>query len=639
MCGIAGLTGPRRDTVIEAMTRALAHRGPDDEGFYHDGDIALGQRRLSIIDLSSGHQPIANEDESLWLVCNGEIYNSPGLRSELESKGHRFRTHTDVEVILHLYEEHGRDCVQKLQGMFAFALWDTRRRGLLLARDHLGQKPLFYSRVEGHFLFASEVKAILAADLVERQPDLEAIWHYVSMRFIPDHMTLFKGVDKLPAAHALWHDEKGVELWRYWAPDFNSKRKGSESELIDGLEAVLDETVASHMLSDVRVGAFLSGGIDSSTVAALMARHSDSQVPVFSIGVKEQDINELPWARMVVERYGLEGHEQVVEADMIHLIPSMIAAMDEPADPFGVGVYLVSRIAREHVKVVLTGDGGDESFAGYDRYAGQRVADYYALLPAWFRRHVMGALVRRIPESFGYKSVAQKARWLNEVSFFTAGDRYAHSMAILRFTQEMKSQLFTPAARAGIEVANSHEKILKWFDAANADQLVDRMLYTDLMTRIPDHLLVIADRMSMAHSLETRAPLLDYRLVEYAASLPVDLKLRGMQLKYALRKVASRHLPQELIDRPKQGFGFPIARWLRTELSTFLRRLFAESRFVELGLFDPGYIDLLLTEHLDGRADHNFRLWILLNLELWYRLYFEGETIDSMREYTDRLAA
>jgi asparagine synthase (glutamine-hydrolysing) len=414
------------------------------------------------------------------------------------------------------------------------------------------------------------------------------------------------------------------EISRYWDPQFTNKLPGSAREIEDGLDEMLRETVRCHLLSDVRVGAFLSGGIDSSTVAAMMASLAPEPVPVFSIGVKEQAFDELPYARMVVNRYGMEGHEHVATADLIHLIPKMISHMDEPSDPFGVGVYLVSRLARQTVKVVLTGDGGDENFAGYDRYAGQRLADYYALLPAWLRREVIGRLIRHIPDSFGYKSIAQKAHWLNDVSFFESGERYAHSMSFLRFTGDSKAALFTDRARRGIEVANSDEKILQYFDADNANDLVDRMLYTDLMTRMPDHLLVIADRMTMAHSLEGRAPLVDHKLVEYAAAIPASLKLHGRQLKHILRRVAARYLPDELINRPKQGFGFPIALWMRTSLSGFLRQLFAESRFVELGLFDKTVIDNMLAEHLSGKADHNFRLWILLNLELWYRIYFEG---------------
>lgn len=620
------------------MTSVLAHRGPDDEGFYHGERISLGQRRLSIIDLSGGHQPIANEDGKLQLVCNGEIYNSPELRRELQARGHRFRTQTDVEVILHLYEDFGRDCVKHLRGMFAFAVWDERRRELLLARDHLGQKPLFWAEGEGTLAFGSEVKSVLASGLVDREPDLEGIWHYMSLRYMPDQCSFFRGVHKLPAASTLVYRDGRTELSSYWDLSFQPKPKASEAALEDELDHLLQETVKLHLLSDVPVGTFLSGGIDSSLMTALMSIARDGEpFPTFSIGVKEQAFNELPFARMVSTQYGLEAHERVVEADMIHMIPNMIYHMDEPSDPFGVGVYLVSQVASEQVKVVLSGDGGDENFAGYDRFAGQRLADYYAIMPGWFRKQIMARLLKLVPESYAYKSLASKLSWLNDMANYNRGERYARSMSFLRFTSEHKEGLFTEATRNRVENPDSADKILAHFNAENADELVDRMLYTDLMTRMPDHLMAIADRMSMAHSLESRPPLMDYKLVEFAATLPGRMKLRGRSLKHCLRSVSSRYLPRELIYREKQGFGFPIGIWLRTELKDLLNNLFAQSRFVEMGWFEPAYVRTLLDEHIDGKADHNFRLWILLNLEIWYRLYFEGETVDSMKAFVDEI--
>jgi asparagine synthase (glutamine-hydrolysing) len=426
-------------------------------------------------------------------------------------------------------------------------------------------------------------------------------------------------------------------LRRYWELDFTQKLNGKASDIEDGLDSLLADTVKTHLLSDVRVGAFLSGGIDSTTISAMMAGATEEPVPTFSIGVKEQGFNELPLARLVVDRYGLESHEKIAQANLVHLMPSMVYHMDEPADPFGVGVYLVSELAAETVKVVLSGDGGDESFAGYDRYAGQRIVDYYCLLPQWLRRRVMGRVIGQIPESFGYKSLAQKAKWVHDLSFFSHGERYAESMSILRFTNKAKNGLFTAAARQHIDDGDSVSKILVHFNADNATDLTDRMLYTDLMTRIPDHNMVIGDRMSMAHSLESRSPFVDYKLVEYAASIPANLKLNGRKLKYILRCVAARYLPGELIRHKKQGFGFPLGIWMRTDLKDFLSRLFADSRFVQNGYFSQEYMTGLLNEHLSGQSDHSYRLWILLNLEIWYRLNFESETIDSMHAFTQQL--
>jgi len=521
--------------------------------------------------------------------------------------------------------------------MFAFAIWDSENRTLFLARDHMGQKPLFYHENNRAFVFASEVKGVLASGLLEPDLDLDALWHYISLRYIPDRYTLFKGIHKLPAGSWLFLENGKVSTGTFWELDFRNKLPRNELDIVEGLNDLLMETVKMHLLSDVRVGTFLSGGIDSSTVSAMVATLSNEPIPSFSIGVEEQGFNELPYSRMVVERYGLEPYERVVQADLVHLMPSMIYHMDEPSDPFGVGVYLVSEFASEKVKVVLGGDGGDENFAGYDRYAGQRIVDFYCMLPRWFRKTVMKKIVDRIPESFGYKSVAQKAAWMNEMSFYESGERYAQSMSFLRFTSESKDLLFTEHAKARIDDRDSMSKILTHFDSDHVDEFIDKMLYTDLLTRMPDHLLVIADRMSMAHSLESRSPLIDYKVVEYAASIPADLKLKGKNLKYLLKKVAARYLPRELIYRKKQGFGFPLGIWMRNDLKDFLINLFNESRFVELGIFNRSYVDHILDEHLSGKTDHNYRLWILINLEFWYRLYFENGTIDSMREDVDRL--
>ena len=619
------------------MTRALAHRGPDGEGYYRDSSIALGHRRLSIVDIEGGRQPITNEDETLVLICNGEIYNSPGLRADLLKAGHRFKTATDVEVILHLYEEHGAACVPMLRGMFAFAIWDPRNRTLLLARDQMGQKPLFYAENNGDFVFASEPKGVLASGLVTREIDLDGLWHYVSLRYLPERRTLFRGVRKLPAASTLIWRDGHVETNQYWQPDFRRKTTLSEPAIVEELDALLRETVAMHTLSDVEVGAFLSGGIDSSTVAAIMASQADTPISTFSIGVKEQGFDELPFAKMVADRYGMKAHTEVVRADLIRLVPQMIYHMDEPADPFAAGVFLASRLAAKHVKVVLSGDGGDENFAGYDRYRGQRLIDIYSLLPRWLRASVLKRLADAIPESFGYNSVAQKARWLSDLSLCEPAERYAESFSYLRFRPKHKEELFSAASRAGLEDADSTGKILELFDSERAEDIVDRMLFTDLMTRMPDHLLAIGDRMSMAHSVEARPVLSDAKIVEFAASIPAHLKLKNGELKHILKAVAGRYLPKPVLSRPKQGFTFPLGRWMRTELRSFLTTLAERSRFVEHGIFSAEYVRRITNEHLTGRADHNYRLWILINLEFWYRSFMDAESLESQHEHINAL--
>ncbi|MGI6497096.1 MAG: asparagine synthase (glutamine-hydrolyzing) [Kiritimatiellia bacterium] len=637
MCGIAGLIAPRHPELIRPMTRLMAHRGPDEEGYYSDDTISLGQRRLVVSDLSGGRQPIPNEDESLWIVANGEIYNGPALRRELEASGHVFRTSTSVEAALHLFEEEGPASVARLHGMFAIAIWNTESRELFLARDHMGQKPVFFATNGASIAFASEPKSVLASGIVERAVDLEALWHYMSLRYLPDDRSLFQGVKKLPAAtYAVWKEGR-IRIEPYWKLDtFRDKLDGDETELTDRLEQLLLETIEMHLLSDVPVGTFLSGGVDSSLVTAMTARITGKPFNTFSIGVNDQ-INELPWAGRVARQYNLDWRTETVEADVIGMLPSMIWHMDEPADPFGVGVYLVSQVAAKFDKVVLSGDGGDENFAGYDRFAGQKLARLYGLIPGFLRRGVLAPLIGLIPESFGYKSLAGKLRWLNDVGGHatTPGDAYARSMCVLRFTQEQKEALFTDKAMRQIADTDSIRQILRYFDDGTATEYLDKMLYTDLMTRIPDQLLAVSDRMAMAHSIEIRAPLIDCKVTEFAASLPCSLKLRGTGrgLKYILRNVAKRYLDADLVDRPKQGFGFPVAKWLRGDLVNLQRNLFRQSRFVELGLFRQEEIDRLMDEHIGGKADHNFRLWILINLEIWHRMSFEGMSREAAADF------
>ena len=639
MCGIAGIISDN-PTLLEALPRMvsqLTHRGPDDEGLEYLEGAALGHRRLSIIDLDAGHQPMFNSSGTVAVVYNGEIYNFPTLKRELEEKGHRFSTRSDTEVLLHLYEEHGEHCVRHLDGMFAFAIWDLRQRKLLLVRDHLGQKPLFFRNTPEGLAFASEVKGVLASGIVDREIDLEALYHYISLRFIPDQSTLFKGIRKLPAGHYLVF-ENGVErLVKYWDVSYRDKIQASEGEILDELDELLTRTVKEHTLSDVPVGSFLSGGIDSSTITAMMAKQSGSPVETFSIGVAEHGFNELPYARVVADQYHTHHHEHVAQADLIHLIPKMIWHLDEPSDPFGVGVYLVSQLAGKHVKVVLGGDGGDELFAGYDRFLGNQLIDYFAIIPPFFRKTLLKQVVNRMPEGYSYKSFSQKLRWFQAMSELDYGERYSQSMSFLRFTEEAKEKLFTAKAKHALGDVDSQEKILTHFNSENVSDLVDRMLYTDIMTRIPDHLLMIVDRMTMSQGLEARPPMLEHRFVEFAARVPSEMKLKGRTLKYALRKVASRHLPTSLISRKKQGFGFPLAYWMKNELKDFLRGIARDSRLVEHEIFESSYVNTLVEEHVGGKRDHNFRIWILINLEIWYRLYFDNQTTDSSCEYIDRL--
>ncbi|HSF59144.1 MAG TPA: asparagine synthase (glutamine-hydrolyzing), partial [Candidatus Binatia bacterium] len=592
------------------MNTALTHRGPDDQGYYFDGPIGLGHRRLSIIDLDRGRQPLSNEDDTIWIVFNGEIYNFPELRQCLEAAGHRFKTATDTEVIVHLYEEHGTECVRHLRGMFAFAIWDQRRRRLFLARDHVGQKPLFYYHTNGVFAFASEIKALLRTGHVKTQMDVVAMNHLISLRYTPETRTLFESLHKLPAGHWMTVENGKLQMQRYWQLDYTRKMNGGEDEIASGLKGLLLDSVKSHMLSDVPIGAFLSGGLDSSTVASVMALTSPDPIRTFSIGVQETDFNELPYARLVARKYNTQHYENIADNRLIALLPKLIWHMDEIADPFGFGVFLVARLARPHVKVVLGGDGGDELFGGYDRYAGNRLVDYYCFLPALLRTKVFPSLIRLLQDSYSYNSTTQKLRWLNDMSLTSGGHRYAQSMLYHRFSQEAKNRLFSPSLRRDLDgFFDSTPHILEHFNSSCAEDLIDKMLYTDMMTRMPDHLLLLVDHMTMAHSVEDRSPLLDYRMVEFAASIPTNLKVRGNRLKYIFREVAKDFLPPPLLSRSKQGFSFPLAYWMKAELGNLLESLFLESRLVEEGYFQQDYMLQLLNQHRRGEMDHNYRLW------------------------------
>jgi len=630
MCGIAGATGSNRIELVRRITPALAHRGPDDENYFSDDSIAFGFRRLSIIDIDGGRQPIANENGDITLICNGEIYNSPELRTRLQQAGHQFRTASDVEVILHLYEEYGEKCVDVLRGMFAFAIWDARKKLLLLGRDHMGQKPLFYYHDERNFVFASEIQALLASGVVARKLDSNALWHYLSLRYMPDQLSLMKNVHKLPAATTLTLCEGRSSTRKYWQPVFTEKFSMSENEAVDALDDCLRETVNQHLLSDVSVGSFISAGIDSTTIATMMTREKSAAIPVFSIGVDEADFDETPMAKLVADANGMVFHSQRVKPDIAELLPTMVHHLGEPADPYGVGIYLVSRLASEHVKVVLSGDGGDESFGGYDRYLGQSLVDLYCSLPAMLRRSVLPALIARIPESFRYKSFSEKLRWLHAMSEFSGAERYARALGFLRFLPEEKEKLFTPDAIGSLDDTDSISHVMAFFNADNVADVTDRMLFTDLMTRVSDHNLVMSDRMSMAHSLEVRSPFVDPRLIEFAAKLPADLKIKGRHLKYVLRKVAARYIPREVVRLPKQGFGFPVGRWMQSDLKKLVVNRLENSRLVEAGVFRHEYLRNIVNEHMTGRRDHSYRLWLLLSLEIWHDIYLDQQPIETV---------
>ncbi|MGD0757352.1 MAG: asparagine synthase (glutamine-hydrolyzing) [Candidatus Sulfotelmatobacter sp.] len=639
MCGIAGIVRAYRDqahsdggidhAAIHRMCEAIVHRGPDDEGIFVKAGVGLGMRRLSIIDLAGGHQPVFNEDKTVWIVFNGEIYNFPELRIELEKSGHRFASHSDTEVIVHLYEEFGADCVDKLRGMFAFALYDERRRKLLLARDRFGKKPLHYALVGDRLLFGSEIKSILAVAPELASVNNEAILQYLYFGYVPDPLTSFLPIQKLPPGHLLEFEAGKIQVRQYWdLPRYSTHYPNSEEECLEEMERRLAEAVRIRLISDVPLGAMLSGGVDSSTVVALMARASSQPVKTFSIGFRHDDFNEAHYARMVAERFGTDHHELIVEPNVLETVEQLTSSLEEPfGDSSMLPTYYVSCLARKHVTVALSGDGGDEIFAGYDRYAIHMGREIFQRIPAWAWRFYRNQVYPRLPRNmrgrkFSYNiSLPLRERYVDGISFVPAFER---EMPLL-------SNEFRDAVRG---YADPQLLMYRYFDEAQANDPLSRMLYTDTKTYMVADILTKVDRMSMLTSLEVRVPLLDHLFVEWVTGLPADFKMRDGKQKYILRKLAERvGVPREVLYRPKQGFALPLVHWMRNELKDLILTVLLEPKTLQRGYFNPQAVQQLLDEHFRGRRNHSDRIWRLLMLELWHRNFLESfQTADSSSE-------
>ncbi len=620
MCGIAGILKSGVDAVVDASTvhrmcQTIVHRGPDDEGVYVKGGVGLGIRRLSIIDLSGGRQPIHNEDKTVWVVFNGEIYNFRELRADLERAGHRFYTNTDTEVIVHLYEDLGSDCVQKLRGMFAIALYDERRKSLLLARDRLGKKPLHYSFEGEEFLFASEIKSLLAVAPKLGEVDRDAILQYFYFGYILDPATAFRSIRKLPPGFLLEFANGQISLRRYWdLPSYGTAEPKSEQEYLEELERQLDEAVRIRLISDVPLGALLSGGVDSSTIVALMARASSRPVKTFTIGFSREDFNEAKAARIVSQRFGTEHHELVVEPKIGETLERLSSSLEEPfADSSILPTYYVSQLTRQHVTVALAGDGGDELFAGYERYAVALRRQIFDRIPRWAGRWYRERIYPRLPSAFFGR------RFLFNMSL-PPRDRYLDGLSILPALHRERA-FFSDEFLASFGTAvQPLEAFRSSFDNAPASKFLSRLLYLDTKTYLPGDILTKVDRMSMAASLEVRAPILDHHVVEWAARLPENMKFRDGHGKYLLKKLAARvGVPQEVLNRPKQGFALPLVHWMRGELKDDLLPILVEPRTLERGYFNRQAVRALLEEHRRGRRDHSAQIWMLLMFELWHR--------------------
>ncbi|MGA7607406.1 MAG: asparagine synthase (glutamine-hydrolyzing) [Anaerolineales bacterium] len=625
MCGICGMSysdnrlGNRE--VLQKMNAAIMHRGPDSDGFHIAEGIGLAMRRLAIIDVKGGDQPISNEDDSIWIVYNGEIYNYPEMHAELEKRGHHFKTQSDTECVIHFYEDESEACVQHFRGMFAFALWDANKHRLLLARDRLGKKPIYYTIQNGELYFCSELNGLLKALPHRSEIDLEAIDLYLSLQYVPEPRTVYKDVYKLPAAHTLVWEQGQAKVNRYWDYSYQPKLTGNEDDLAEELRVRLREAVKMRLISEVPLGAHLSGGLDSSIVVALMAELSDAPVKTFSVGFQEEEFSELPYARAVAQKYSTDHHEfTLTYGDIPATLERIIGHFGEPfADASAIPLYHLSLLTREYVTVALNGDGGDEDFAGYQRYWLDPLANLYLQAPPFLTRNLIPSIAGRLPDrsnrpvgqSFvnGFKRLEQLPRLDRRASILRWGSY---------FTPWQRQQLWKEEHWKNFRANNAESLLAESFDKASGSFL-DRTLYTDLHNYLPGDLLVKADRMTMAASLEGRSPFLDHDIVEWAARLPDSLKVRGRNGKYLLKKAFANDLPENVQTHGKQGFGIPLAAWFRGPLADWSRELLLGAESPLVGLFNQPALQDLINEHIQARADHGKRLYALAMLALWMR--------------------
>ncbi|MEJ6002472.1 asparagine synthase (glutamine-hydrolyzing) [Paucibacter soli] len=641
MCGIHGLYRfdgrPVEPAWLTAMGNVTQHRGPDDEGQHIHGACGIAMRRLSIIDLAGGHQPLSNQDDSLWLVCNGEIYNYRELRSELQAKGYRFKTGSDSEVLLHLYDAEGDAFVHRLNGMFDFALWDARRERLLIGRDRIGVKPLYVLQDGQQLAFATEAKALLALPGVRAELDTAVLPSYLQLGYVAAPASMFKGIRKLPPATLLSVERGQVKQWCYWQLSPQMQTGRSEADWIEQVRAGLERSVRMQMVSDVPIGAFLSGGVDSSAVVAYMARQTGEPIRTYAIGFEggeaEALYNELPYARQVAQLFGTRHREIVVKPDVVDLLPQLLWHMDEPvADTAFITTYLVSQFARQDVKVILSGVGGDELFGGYRRYLGGHYARKLQVLPGWLRGALAGA-ARSLPADrhSGLLNTLRLAKGFLASAEMGADARYQSYLQVL--SQDLIARLLLKPAAA-------YDPLAAAFAQAGHEDELNRMLAVDMQTQLPDDLLMLTDKMSMAVSLECRVPLLDHELLELAASMPAGIKVKGGVLKHVMKRALADLLPQDILHRKKRGFGTPMGAWLKKELAPLLRRLLSPEVVGARGLFVPAVVSGLIADHEANRIDGTDALLALMNLEIWSRIYLDGRAAaDVAHELKSYLAA
>jgi asparagine synthase (glutamine-hydrolysing) len=630
MCGIAGIYSEKKRTredltrSIHTMAACLEHRGPDDHGYHVDGNIALGHRRLSIIDLQTGRQPIFNEDKSKCIIFNGEIYNYKEIKNDLLQKGHRFATVSDTETILHAYEEWGEECVHKLRGMFSFCIWDSQRETVLLVRDRLGEKPLYYAHYDGDFVFSSEMKSILADPRFDRAMDEEALAAYFTFSYIPDPLTIYRNIKKLSPGHMLLYNGGQIRIRQYWDVSFTPDRRKTEAQFIQEFMELLGESVRLQLRSDVPLGAFLSGGIDSSTVVALMSRADGRPVNTFTIGfggnVGGFD-DERKYARLVADRYRTNHREHEVLPDVGSLIDTIVRAFDEPfADDSTIPSYFVSQLARRHVTVALSGLGGDEMFCGYERYLGFQMNQIYNKIPGMIREKVIRRFIEELPElNNGNYTISHMKRFVRSSSP-DCGRRYFGFVS--KINPNYRNALFQDQDNtyaAALEAVE--QRYLDLFTAARAEDPLNKVFYCDIKTYLPEDILACTDRLSMHHSLEVRVPFLDYKLVEYCATIPSEMKIKWLKKKYLLKKGVSGLLPKAVLDHKKQGFVGPMTRWLQTDLKEHTLDRLSERNLQKHGLFNTKTISRILDDHYNGREINDTTIWSLVMFQAWFDQY------------------
>jgi len=633
MCGICGVVGRADEQLIKKMLGRIAHRGPDDEGVYvaetSAGErVGLGHRRLSIIDLSSaGHEPMPDATGRIWLTYNGEIYNFKTLRRELESLGHSFKSNTDAEVIIYAYLEWGRECVQRFNGMFAFAIWDLRDKSLFIARDRVGIKPLYYADTPAGFAFASEIKALFAIPGMQRTVDLAALDQFMTFLWTPGPNTAFSGVFKLPPAHYLVYRDGAIEVTEYWDLKFEEDDSLSESEWIERVREQVSRSVGSQLLADVPLGAFLSGGIDSSSIVALMSSLSDFKPTTYTFGFRNEDLrydileDDVKYARMAGELFDTDYHEALLEPRVIELLPKLVYHMDEPvADPAILTSYLICRSARERLTVLLSGMGGDEVFAGYPRHSAMRIAEAYNMIPQFLSRPVVDALPGARPGRL--TALFRNTKKLARSAALPERERYLGFGTY--FTEAEKGELYNgELARAALDF-DAYAEHQRYFDRVADEDFINQMLYVDMKTFLPCLNLNYTDKTSMATSMEVRVPLLDHELIELAARIPAALKLKGLTGKYILKRAAEAWLPREIIRRKKAGFSAPVRAWLVRDLRDMVEDVLSESNIRSRGYFEYPFVRKLIDDNLSGREDNSLKVFQLLTLELWHRAFIDA---------------